>query len=105
MLVPAAMAMLLQTSGVPPTMVVIVGLVLFAIVFAINSAVHSYLVLAYSDNDSVSLNVGFYYMANAGGRLAGSTVGCRVPGVRACRVPVVVGSVPACIMADCAEIA
>ena len=36
-----------------------------------NSAVHSYLVLAYSDADTVSVDVGFYYMANAGGRLLG----------------------------------
>ena len=50
----------------------IVGLIMFGIVFAINSAVHSYLILAYSDFDKVSMNVGFYYMANAGGRLAGT---------------------------------
>ncbi len=49
-----------------------VGLGVFALVFAINSAVHSYLVLAYTDEDSVALNVGFYYMANAGGRLLGT---------------------------------
>ncbi len=41
-------------------------------VFAVNSAVHSYLVLAYTDEDSVALNVGFYYMANARGRLLGT---------------------------------
>jgi hypothetical protein len=52
----------------------IVGLVLFGIVFAINSAVHSYLILAYSDFQKVSMNVGFYYMANAGGRLAGTVL-------------------------------
>jgi predicted MFS family arabinose efflux permease len=46
--------------------------VLFGIVFAINSAVHSYLILAYSDADEVAMSVGFYYMANAGGRLAGT---------------------------------
>jgi hypothetical protein len=34
--------------------------------------VHSYLILAYSDGDKVALNVGFYYMANAGGRLTGT---------------------------------
>ena len=44
----------------------------FGIVFAFNSAVHSYLVLAYTEDDQISLNVGFYYMANAGGRLAGT---------------------------------
>lgn len=54
--------------------VLIAGLVLFGIVFAINSAVHSFLILAYSDFDKVSMNVGFYYMANAGGRLAGTVL-------------------------------
>src|SRR5665213_1177560 len=49
-----------------------VGLAAFAVLFAINSAVHSYLVLAYTDEDSVAINVGFYYMANAGGRLLGT---------------------------------
>lgn len=48
------------------------GLGLFGVVFALNSAVHSYLVLAYSDADRVSLSVGFYYMANACGRLIGT---------------------------------
>ena len=54
------------------TWIIVVGLIVFGIVFAINSAVHSYLILAYADNDKVSMNVGFYYMANAGGRLAGT---------------------------------
>ena len=48
------------------------GLVVFGIVFALNSSVHSYLVLAYADADRVSLSVGFYYMANACGRLLGT---------------------------------
>ena len=48
------------------------GLAIFGIVFAINSAVHSYLILAYTDSDKVALNVGFYYMANACGRLVGT---------------------------------
>jgi len=68
---PTAMALALQ-SGLDPTLVLVTGLVLFGVVFAINSAVHSYLILAYSDFDKVSMNVGFYYMANAGGRLAGT---------------------------------
>jgi len=58
--------------GVDPGLALVVGLAIFAVVFAINSAVHSYLVLAYTDEDSVALNVGFYYMANAGGRLLGT---------------------------------
>ena len=68
---PAAMALALQ-YGLDPALVLITGLVLFGGVFAINSAVHSYLILAYSDFDKVSMNVGFYYMANAGGRLTGT---------------------------------
>lgn len=52
--------------------IIVIGLMFFGIAFAINSAVHSYLILAYSDKDKVSMNVGFYYMANAGGRLAGT---------------------------------
>ena len=48
------------------------GLAAFGVVFAMNSSIHSYLVLAYTDAESVSLNVGFYYMANAAGRLIGT---------------------------------
>jgi hypothetical protein len=70
---PAVMALALQ-YGFDPALVIITGLVLFGVVFAINSAVHSYLILAYSDFDKVSMNVGFYYMANAGGRLAGTVL-------------------------------
>lgn len=52
--------------------VIVLGLGLFGFVFAVNSSIHSYLVLAYTDSDKVALNVGFYYMANAGGRLLGT---------------------------------
>lgn len=70
-LVVITIALLLRFS--PQTeWVLIVGLALFGLVFAINSAVHSYLILAYTDSDKVALNVGFYYMANAGGRLLGT---------------------------------
>lgn len=48
------------------------GLVVFGAVFALNSAVHSYLILAYSNDDDVALDVGFYYSANAAGRLVGT---------------------------------
>ncbi len=72
-LLPAGIALALG-QGWDPAMVLIVGLILFGIVFALNSAVHSYLILAYSDFDKVSMNVGFYYMANAGGRLAGTVL-------------------------------
>ena len=59
----------------------------FAVVFAMNSSIHSYLILAYTDTDSVSLNVGFYYMANAGGRLLGTLLSGWVylhGGIQAC---------------------
>ena len=48
------------------------GLAAFGVVFAMNSSIHSYMVLAYTDQENVSLNVGFYYMANAAGRLVGT---------------------------------
>ena len=52
----------------------ITGLMLFAVVFAINSAIHSFLILNYSDHDNVTMDVGFYYMANAAGRLVGTVL-------------------------------
>jgi len=58
--------------GVNPTIVVIVGLLLFGVLFAVNSSLHSYLIVSYAGNDGVSLDVGFYYMANAMGRLIGT---------------------------------
>ena len=55
----------------PPGTVIVAGLILFGVVFALNSAVHSYLILAYTDA-KVAMSVGIYYMANACGRLAGT---------------------------------
>lgn len=72
-LVPAAIEIALQ-SGIPANFAIVGGLMLFGVVFAFNSAVHSYLVLAFTDDDKVALNVGFYYMANSGGRLAGTVL-------------------------------
>ncbi len=71
--VPALIAIGLQ-AGIEPNTVIIAGLLLFGLVFAFNSAVHSYLVLAFTDDDKVALNVGFYYMANSAGRLAGTVL-------------------------------
>ena len=62
----------LITFGWQIQWVLIIGLGIFGIVFAVNSSVHSFLILAYTDSDKVALNVGFYYMANAGGRLMGT---------------------------------
>ena len=72
-IVPAAIAISLQV-GIPANLTIIGGLLIFGVVFAFNSAVHSYLVLAFTDDDKVALNVGFYYMANSGGRLAGTVL-------------------------------
>ena len=70
---PAAIVVALR-AGVNPAWVVVIGLILFGVIFALNSAVHSYLILAYTDNDKVAMNVGFYYMANACGRLGGTVL-------------------------------
>ncbi|MGZ8719813.1 MAG: organoarsenical effux MFS transporter ArsJ [Aeromicrobium sp.] len=70
---PAAIAAAL-TADLDPTIVLVAGLIVFGLVFALNSAVHSYLILAYADGDKVAMNVGFYYMANAGGRLFGTVL-------------------------------
>jgi len=61
-------------AGYRADVLVVLGLGVFGVVFAINSSVHSYLILAYSDGDKVAMNVGFYYMANAGGRLIGTVL-------------------------------
>ena len=67
---------LLIASGlslnIQPQFVLILGLTIFGVVFAINSAVHSYLIVAWSSHENVSMKVGFYYMANAAGRLLGT---------------------------------
>lgn len=62
----------LVAADVVRTVAVIGGLILFGVVFALNSSLHSYLILAYSERDEVSLDVGFYYSANAWGRLVGT---------------------------------
>ncbi|MBV1840950.1 organoarsenical effux MFS transporter ArsJ [Photobacterium ganghwense] len=59
-------------SGWQPGLTIIAGLLSFGAVFAINSSLHSYLIVSYAKEDGVSLDVGFYYMANAMGRLIGT---------------------------------
>ena len=77
-LVPVAIVLSMSLDGrldfawLAPGWTIIVGLAVFGFVFAVNSSVHSYLILAYTESDKVALNVGFYYMANAGGRLLGT---------------------------------
>lgn len=69
----AGIAIALQSS-VDPSIVIVVGLLIWGVIFALNSAVHSFLILHYAEGDKVAMNVGFYYMANAGGRLIGTVL-------------------------------
>jgi hypothetical protein len=87
--VPALIAIALWRQVSDPGWVVVVGLLGFGLVFAMNSSIHSYMILAYSEDDGVSLNVGFYYMANAAGRLLGTLLSGAVflwGGIEACLI-------------------
>jgi predicted MFS family arabinose efflux permease len=68
---PAAIATALA-AGLDPAVTLVVGLIVFGGAFALNSAVHSFLILDYARGDKVAMNVGFYSMANAAGRLGGT---------------------------------
>ncbi|HEY6528916.1 MAG TPA: organoarsenical effux MFS transporter ArsJ [Cellvibrionaceae bacterium] len=70
--IPAGIALGLGFTGLPVSQVLIGGLLIFGAVFAVNSSLHSYLIVHYAKSDGVSLDVGFYYMANALGRLIGT---------------------------------
>jgi predicted MFS family arabinose efflux permease len=70
-LVTAAIALALSTN-LPVTPILISGLCAFGILFAMNSSLHSYLIVRYAKEDGASMDVGFYYMANAMGRLIGT---------------------------------
>lgn len=72
-IVPLLIALGLQT-GLSAMVVVITGLLVFALLFAINSSLHSFLIINMAQKDGVSLDVGFYYMANACGRLTGTVL-------------------------------
>ena len=86
--VPAALAILLQRPGLgQPDLVVVAGLSLFALPFAVNSSLHSYLILAYAGSEKAAEDVGFYYAANATGRLVGILLSgalYQVAGLTAC---------------------
>ena len=70
--IPLVLAVLIQSPGVArPDLVVVVGLALFGLPFAVNSSLHSYLILAYAGSEKAAEDVGFYYAANATGRLMG----------------------------------
>ena len=85
--IPALIAIALWRGVGHPGVAVVVGLAIFGVVFAMNSSIHSYMILAYTEAEDVSLNVGFYYMANAAGRLLGTVLSgalFMVGGLQAC---------------------
>ncbi|MEP2718094.1 organoarsenical effux MFS transporter ArsJ [Pseudophaeobacter sp.] len=76
-LIPAILTLaVLSTEGPAPwlTLTLVLGLLGFGAVFAVNSALHSYLILAFTKAERVTMDVGFYYMANAAGRLTGTVL-------------------------------
>ncbi len=75
--IPFALALGALLAGGPApwlTGTLVAGLLLFGFVFAINSSVHSYLILAFGAAERITRDVGFYYMANAAGRLIGTAL-------------------------------
>lgn len=86
-LITALLTLAIYTSWVAPQVALIIGLLVFGVVFAINSSLHSYLIVSYAGDDGVSLDIGFYYMANAMGRLIGTILSgwvYQVAGLGAC---------------------
>ncbi|MDO6726376.1 organoarsenical effux MFS transporter ArsJ [Cognatishimia sp. 1_MG-2023] len=71
-LIPATLAAAVALNLPQLTPILIAGLLIFGFVFAINSSVHSYLILAFTSDERVTMDVGFYYMSNAAGRLIGT---------------------------------
>ncbi|RRD00752.1 MFS transporter [Amphritea balenae] len=83
---PVIMALSLSTGFYSDT-ILLGGLLVFGGIFAINSSLHSYLIVSYASEDGVSMDVGFYYMANAMGRLIGTVLSgylYQVAGLTAC---------------------
>jgi MFS family permease len=87
---PLVLAALVWWAGDPAswlTVLLVAGLLVFGAIFAVNSSLHSYLILAFSKGERVTMDVGFYYMANATGRLLGtlmSGVSYQLGGLPAC---------------------
>ena len=86
--IPIALALLLTRQGVPRhDLVLVVGLLIFGFAFAVISSLHSYLILAYAGSEKAAEDVGFYYAANAAGRLMGimlSGLLTQIGGMEAC---------------------
>lgn len=98
-IVPAALALAVLLAGAPAmwlTVLLVLGLMVFGGLFAVNSSLHSYLILAFSKEERVTMDVGFYYMANAGGRLLGTVLS---------GLTYQLGGVPACLGTAAAMVA
>jgi hypothetical protein len=75
LIVPAMLALLVWLTPEASrtlTVTIMLGLLAFGGIFAVNSALHSYLILSFTDTERVTMDVGFYYMSNAAGRLLGT---------------------------------
>ena len=59
-------------TAIRPDLILVTGLAVFGAVFAVNSSLHSYLILAYAGSEKAAEDVGFYYAANAAGRFSGT---------------------------------
>jgi MFS family permease len=71
-LIPAGLAAAVYLNAPQLQWIVVIGLGIFGFVFAVNSSVHSYLILAYAGSEKAAEDVGFYYAANALGRFLGT---------------------------------
>jgi predicted MFS family arabinose efflux permease len=72
LLVTVVLALAVGMEGPRADLIVVIGLAIFGVAFAVNSSVHSYLVLAYAGSEKAAEDVGFYYAANATGRFMGT---------------------------------
>jgi predicted MFS family arabinose efflux permease len=88
--VPIALAVIMNSTDVArPDLLLVVGLALFGLPFAVNSSLHSYLILAYAGSEKAAEDVGFYYAANAAGRLLGITLSgvlYQIAGITGCLI-------------------
>jgi predicted MFS family arabinose efflux permease len=88
--VPIVLALIMNSTDVGrPDLVLVIGLALFGLPFAVNSSLHSYLILAYAGSEKAAEDVGFYYAANAAGRLLGITLSgalYQVGGITGCLI-------------------
>lgn len=95
-LIPALLAGALLAEVARPDLVVVAGLALFGVLFAVNSSVHSYLILAYAGSEKAAEDVGFYYAANAAGRFGGILASGLLFGL---------GGLPACLLGSAVMLA